>query len=57
VIDIRAEQLNELIRSSKEGLDNQDSTTQQPDKHLNDIHRSGTGEVCSEDLSREHILL
>ena len=45
MIDIRAEQLNELIRSSKEALENQDSITQQLDKHLNDIHPSGQGEV------------
>ncbi|CAF3422234.1 unnamed protein product [Rotaria sp. Silwood1] len=48
VIDVRAEQLNELIRSGKEALEHQDSLTQQLDKHLNDLHRSGTGEVRSE---------
>ncbi|CAF0838966.1 unnamed protein product [Adineta ricciae] len=47
VIDIRAEQLNELIRSSKEALENQDSITQQLDKHLNDIHPSGQGETST----------
>jgi len=45
VIDVRAEQLNELIRSSKEALENQDSVTQQLDKHLKDMHHSGTEET------------
>jgi hypothetical protein len=44
--------LNELIRSSKEALENQDSIVQQLDKHLNEMHRGGggggTGEVRSE---------
>jgi predicted nuclease with TOPRIM domain len=44
-VDIRAEQFNELIRSSKEALENQDSITQQFDKHLNDMHHSETGET------------
>ncbi|CAF4252289.1 unnamed protein product [Rotaria sp. Silwood2] len=48
VIDVRAKQLNELIRSGKEALEHQDSLTQQLDKHLNDLHLSGTGEVRSE---------
>ncbi|CAF1140892.1 unnamed protein product [Adineta steineri] len=47
VIDIRAEQLNELIRSSKEALENQESITQQLDKHLNDIHSTGQGETSN----------
>jgi hypothetical protein len=51
VIDIRAEQLNELIRSSKEALENQDSATQQLDKHLNDMHHSGLGETSTDDDS------
>jgi len=45
VIDIRAEQLNELIRSSKEALENQDSVTQQLDRHLDDMRHDGTGET------------
>ncbi|CAF0896295.1 unnamed protein product [Rotaria sordida] len=45
VIDVRAKQLNELIRSGKEALEHQDSLTQQLDKHLNDLHLSGTGET------------
>jgi hypothetical protein len=47
-IDTRAEELNELIRSSKEALENQDSIVQQLDKHLNEMHRGGTGGVRSE---------
>ena len=43
---MRAEQLNELIRSSKEALENQDSLTQQLDRHLDDMHRTtGAEEV------------
>ena len=45
---MRAEQLNELIRSSKEALESQDSATQQLDKHLNDMQHSGLGEVRSD---------
>ncbi|CAF1268676.1 unnamed protein product, partial [Rotaria sordida] len=48
-IDSRVDQLNELIRSSKEALENQDSVVQQLDKHLNKMHHSSTGEVRSED--------
>lgn len=47
VIDLRAEQFNELIRSSKEALDNQDSLTQQLDRHLDDMHRGGSGETST----------
>jgi hypothetical protein len=47
VIDIRAGQLNELIRSSKEALENQDSLAQQIDKHLNEMHQSGFGETSA----------
>jgi uncharacterized protein YeaO (DUF488 family) len=47
VIDMRAEQLNELIRSSKEALENQDSATQLLDKHLNDMQNSGLGETST----------
>lgn len=43
--DTRVDQLNELIRSSKEALENQDSFVQQLDKHLNEIHHGGTGEI------------
>ncbi|CAF3462757.1 unnamed protein product [Rotaria socialis] len=51
VIDVRAEQVNELIRSGKEALEHQESITQQLDKHLNDMHPSGTGETqaCNAD--------
>lgn len=50
VIDMRAEQLNELIRSSKEALENQDSLTEQIDRRLDDMHRAtaATGEVCAQ---------
>lgn len=49
VIDMRAEQLNELIRSSKEALENQDSLTEQLDRHLDDMNRtSGTGSNVDE---------
>jgi len=44
VIDIRGEQLNELIRSSKEALENQDLVTKQLDKHLNDTSPSTADE-------------
>ncbi|CAF4307964.1 unnamed protein product, partial [Rotaria magnacalcarata] len=43
-MDTRVDELNALIRSSKEALDNQDSIVQQLDKHLNELSRSGTGE-------------
>jgi chromosome segregation ATPase len=49
-IDTRPEQLNELIRSSKEALENQDSIVQQLDKHLNDMHRSGIGETLTSNV-------
>jgi hypothetical protein len=49
-IDNRAEQLNELIRSSKEALENQDSIVQQMDKHLNEMHRGGTGEISTSNV-------
>lgn len=49
VIDMRAEQLNELIRSSKEALENQDSLTEQLDRHLDDMNRtSGIGSTDDE---------
>lgn len=57
MIDIRAEQLNELIRSSKEALENQDSLTQQLDRHLDDMHRSGSGEVRSDPRSEAKAFL
>jgi hypothetical protein len=47
-VDARAEELTELIRSSKEALENQDSIAQQLDKHIDDMQRSGTGEVHSD---------
>ncbi|CAM4908353.1 unnamed protein product [Rotaria socialis] len=42
-MDTRVDELNELMRSSKEALDNQDSIVQQLDKHLNELNRSGIG--------------
>jgi chromosome segregation ATPase len=45
-VDIRAEQFNELIRSSKEALENQDTVTQQLD-----IHHSGLGETDDSTVS------
>jgi len=51
VIDIRAEQLNELIRSSKEALENQDSVTQQLDKHLNDIGETSSSKADDSTVS------
>ncbi|CAF3407819.1 unnamed protein product [Rotaria sp. Silwood1] len=56
VIDVRAEQLNELIRSGKEALEHQDSLTQQLDKHLNDLHRSGTGETSTSSADESTVL-
>lgn len=55
VIDMRAEQLNELIRSSKEALENQDSLTQQLDRHLDDMHRTtGAGETSTSNVDESN---
>jgi hypothetical protein len=40
--------LNELIGSTKEVIENQDSIVQQLDKYIDQMHRGGTGEVRSE---------
>jgi len=57
VVDVRAEQLNELIRSGKEALDNQDSLVQQLGRHLDDIHRggSGTGETSTDNVNESTV--
>ncbi|CAM4764507.1 unnamed protein product [Rotaria magnacalcarata] len=49
-MDTRVDELNALIRSSKEALDNQDSIVQQLDKHLNELSRSGTGEASTSNV-------
>ncbi|CAF4190032.1 unnamed protein product [Rotaria magnacalcarata] len=49
-MDTRIDELNALIRSSKEALDNQDSIVQQLDKHLNELSRSGTGEASTSNV-------
>ncbi|CAF0739998.1 unnamed protein product [Adineta steineri] len=46
----RVEQLHELIRSSKEVLDNQDSIVQQLDRHINEMHRGGAGETSTSNV-------
>ncbi|CAF3904570.1 unnamed protein product [Rotaria magnacalcarata] len=56
VIDVRAEQVNELIRSGKEALEHQESITQQLDKHLNDMHPSGTGETHAHNADEPTVL-
>ncbi|CAF4362465.1 unnamed protein product [Rotaria sp. Silwood2] len=53
--DSRVDQLNELIRSSKEALETQDSFVQQLDKHLNEMHRSGTGEVSTSNVDQSTV--
>jgi chromosome segregation ATPase len=50
-IDPRAEKLNELIGSTKEVIENQDSIVQQLDKYIDGMHRSGTGEISNIDDS------
>jgi DNA repair exonuclease SbcCD ATPase subunit len=56
-VDIRAEQLNELIRSGKEALENQDSLVQELGRHLNDMHRgsSGTGETSTDNVNESTV--